>query len=449
MLDSNWKKFSSKVKVYLSDSQVFESTGIDKVLQVDLKEELANSNTNPLGVVSANTINLKLLDEDKRFVKNNKQSPYYGLINEGIKIEYFISVDDGVFEPAGIYFATDIKNNAVNGSYSTVNINGADIIQYIGNTPVNIIGIQRNITVKQYLEVIFQSVGLTSSQYNIDDSINKVLKYTYTLGVKLKDILNSIAQSYMCNIYVDREGVIQVVDLLELAKKNDKQFEFDGVINTFQTSLGTDLLDTYNSIRVNYSNPTLIRNDRLLSIDNIDIPAGTSELSEFTYVDNKKALGISYINIQAEDIDTTISINGVSATQNSIILKVTNPKENIVRGKIEVVGPSVNENSSVVERFISGVEVDRRKFIDVKAPLIQTDSYAIEYCNVILKYLSSDTSYVSLKTKGHPLLRLTDIVGVKSDLLEFEGTCIVSSIRLSLGSSYSCSINVLNSKALQ
>ena len=42
MLDSTWKKFTSKVKITFDGSHIYEATGSTKVMQVDLKEEMCN-----------------------------------------------------------------------------------------------------------------------------------------------------------------------------------------------------------------------------------------------------------------------------------------------------------------------------------------------------------------------------------------------------------------------
>jgi len=449
MLDSNWNKYSNKVRFTFNSGVVYEGVGTDEVLQVDIQRDLADNNTDPLGVVRSGTISIKLMDKDKKFVKNNKTSPYFGLLSEGFKIEWYISIDGGVFTKHGEYYATDIKNSSGNGGYNKVTINGADILQYIGNQPVNIVGIRRNQTVKDYLASIFNSVGLNASQYNIADTLTKTIKYTYTFGTKLKDVLNSVAKSYMCNIFVDGNGIIQVVDLLDLANKTTKRMDFDGVVNTFEVALGTDLLDTYNAVRLKYTNPTVVKGDTLLEISDFEIPAGTNELSEFTFSNNKKADKIEYVTIVPVESDVTISINNIRWTQDSIILNVTNPKETAIRAKIVVKGDCLIENTAVMERYISGIPVERRKYIEIDAKLIQSDSYAEEYCTIILHYLSADVSYLTLRTKGHPLLELADIVGVKSGLVDFDGTCILSSIKLSLGVSSTCNISVLNSAALR
>ena len=449
MLDSTWKKFTSKVKMTFDGSNTYEATGSTKVMQVDVKKELSNSNTDPLGVVSANTISVKLLDVAKEFIKGNTGSPYFGLLKEGFKIEYFIAIDDGAFNNAGVFYATDIKNTQNSSNYNTATISGADILQYIGNTPVNIVGVKQGQTVKQYFESIFANVGLNSGQYNVASTLTQTIKYTYAFGIKLKDILNSLAKSYMCNVYVDDNGVIQVVDLLALALLTTKNFEFDGNINTFETVLGTNLLDTYNSVKITYSNPTLIKSDKLLSVSNFDIPVGTTTLSEFVYGDGKKAVNLDYINLYNGVNDTLVTIDTISSTQNSVILTVTNSYTEPIKVSIDIYGGSINENNAVIEKYVTGISEDKRKYLEVEAKLIQTDSYASSYATVLLKYLSSDISYITLKTKGNPLLKLADIVGVTSDWLHFDGTCIISSIKLSLGSSYTCNITVLNSAALQ
>lgn len=450
MLDSSWKSFTSKVKITFDELTSYEGLGTDDIIQVDIKEELANNNIDPLGIVSANTISIKLIDRDNKFLKTNAGSPYYGKIKEGIKIEYFISIDGGAYNNCGVYYLTDINNSQSIGNYNTVTISGADIIQYLSNIPVNILGIKQNQTVKQYYESIFASVGLDISMYNVASTLNKIIKYTYSFGETFSVLLNSLSKSYRANVFVDRDGIIQVVDLDYLASLITRNFEFDGILNTFDISLGTNLLGTYNSVKITYCNPTIIKSEEIISISNLELAIGTSESSEYNYNDNKRALNIDNMYIVNNSDSTLLTIDDFEATQKSIKFVLTNNDDtNNKNADIHVFGGSLKENTSVLEKSVAGVDNEKKKYLEIKANLIQTESYAIEYVNKMLSYLSSDISYIDLKTKGNPLLRLADIVGVKSSWFGINTTGIISSIKLSMGSSYSCNISVLNSSALQ
>lgn len=152
MYERDWNGFTSKVVFTFEDGTVFEATGKDMIAQVDLDKKMSNNNNEkPFGNVNSNTIMIKLNDIDKLFVKTNKLSPYYGKLKEGFKIEFFLKIDDAEYERSGIFYNTDLTNSS---DRLNVSIKGADILQYIFNTPVNIVGVKQNQTVKQYLEDI-------------------------------------------------------------------------------------------------------------------------------------------------------------------------------------------------------------------------------------------------------------------------------------------------------
>ena len=449
MFNSDWVSKKSKVKITFEDGTVHESTGDDDIIQVDYDVEICKDNTDPIGVVSANRVYIKLKDSDKRFVKTNKESPYFGLLNDGFKIESFVSVDSGAYEPTGVYYATDLKNNTSNGGYNTVLIGGADILQYIGNVPVMVKMVYRNITVGDYLDKIFKSVGLSSDQYNIANTLTERIKYAYGFGIKLKDILNTISKSYMCNIYVDYNGVIQVIDLLDLARQDDIEFEFNGNDTTFKTEISNNLLDTYNAVRVKYSKPYEVEDVNLMTARDIEVPIGTLVLSNYNFSDGYKALSIKNISIKSEDEEAIVYVDSYTFNQNDITMEVVNESSSSKKVTIEVYGDSIVTNTANIEKKVAGITEDKLKYIEVESEMIQDETYADEYCDILLRYLSSDNAYVELEAKGHPLLPVGILVDVKSDILGFDATCILSRLSISSGLSYTCRVSAINVNALR
>lgn len=448
MLDSSWIKKITKVKLTFKNGKIFEAFGNDKITNVDTDMAMFDKGADSLFGVRSNKIWITLVDRENLFIKTNTLSEYYGYIEQGFKIEYYINVDDGGYVKCGEFYATDIPNSSSSKRSKLIEIQGADLLQYIGNSPVNILGIKKNITVKAFLEYIFKSVGLSSTRYNIDNTLDKELKYAYAYGVKLKDVLNDIAKSYECCIYIDEDGIIRVVDLPELAKKTVRDFDFDGDINVAETVLGTSLTTSYNAIRLNYSNPTEIPGYTLLSIDNIDIPPGTNTLSEFKYKDDNKASSIDYVTIKDVDGLVDVEINWISASQTRILVNVTNSSETNVKGSIIVRGTCIMENESVMQKYISNIDEDKRKYLEIHTKYIQDSYSANEYCDKILGFISADVNYVDIVGRANPLLKLGSIVGSKSNKLMFDSTCIVARIQRSVGSSVSFEITVLNSKSL-
>lgn len=448
MLNNNWLTKTSKIRLTFKNGSTYELEGDNKLINVSDDRAICNIDGSSLLGVRSNNIWITINDSNEHFIKNNIASPLYGLLDQGFKIEYFINVDNTGYVKTGEYFGTDVPNSSSSRRNNIIEIQGNGQLQYIGNFPVNILGVKRNIAVKQYLEYIFNSVGLTSDKYIIDDTLNRNIKYAYIYGDKLADVLNDIAIGNMCCIYEDEDGKIRVLDLLKLATKTTKDFVFDGNINTSETIFGTSLLKNWNSVRLNYSNPTDLKNDKLLDIKNIDIPVGTNVFSDFKYNDNKRALSIDFVTVKANEADVDLTYSSISATQSSIVLSVTNNNDDTVTGNIYVNGNSINDNPAVLERYISGIDINKRKYFEFSSRFIQSDSYAVESCNNILRFISADNNYVTIFPRSNPMLRLGSIVNSISNKLNYNGTCIVARIKRNIGAVISFEITVIDTNAL-
>lgn len=448
MINNEWKRYTSKVVFTFKNGRVYEATGENKIIQIDINKNTSKSDSySPFGIICSNTILIKLKDIEEVFVKTNTSSPYYGLIEQGFKIEYYIKVDNGEYERGGIYYCTDIENSSSSLRGDVINVEGADLLQYISNSPVNLKIIKKNITVKEYLAYIFESFGLTEGQYHIADTLNHNLKYGYSYGKQLKEILNDIARSYICNIYVDENGIIQVIDLKDLAKQTEKQFEFSGTLNVFETTLGIKMLSSYNAIKLNYVNPTDIENTKILSTSSLSILPGDSTLSEFTFGDEYRTLGIQSVSIKPEE-DMEMSVNWFEASQDRITVNVNNPAEDFKKASVDVFGKTIVENKVTLDKNAINVDKDKRKYLEVETSLIQDDDYAKEYVSLLVNFIMAETNYITVRCRVNPILKLGSIVSMRSDRLKFNSTCILTGVKLSLGKTDTFQIELLNCSAL-
>ncbi len=442
----SWFNVESKVVITLAPGLVHTAIGANgKIKSVNINENTANDSANPFGIVSANSINIELIDNEKLFNIRNISSPYYGYVKEGMKIEYYMSIDGGEFERAGIYYATSINSSSELGAINTVKISGADILQYIGNRPIGDIGIESNITVKQYLAKIFASAGLLEGEYVIDESLNKTVLYTYAVGSKYKDILNMIAQAFMCNIYVDRDGIIRCIDLSQLHLVTPT-FEFSGSSNLMSCKIGTDINSNYNAVKVNYINPTLSDMTELIRVDNIAIPPGEYTLS--SYKVNGQLFMIDYVKITSEDKTCDVEVIDIQATQSDISLTLNNNGGKGVIVSIIVIGACVNDNSAFVEKIVDGADINNLKYLELQSNMIQDKSHAEEYCTKLLNYITQPVPYVQLNTRNNPLLRLGTICTVKSAVLDSDIVGMVCAINLGISEVYTSEIKVLNIEAI-
>ena len=208
-------------------------------------------------------------------------------------------------------------------------------------------------------------------------------------------------------------------------------------------------LQLVNAVKIKYNNPTIEKNKNILSIDNFEIDTNTNITSNFKFSGNDKVLGIEYVTQYSDVVDSIVSIDTIESTQQSIKLQITNGNAFKMKISFNVYGIVVNSNEASIEKVVDGTPTDIIKYLEIDASMIQNDAYAETYRDVILKYLSTDVSFIEIKTKGNPLLRVGDIVNLNCGWLDFNGLCIVSNINFSVGVSCTCSIVLLNTAALQ
>ena len=447
MLDSNWNTYLSKVIIHFTDSLDFEITGEDKILQVSLKEELSNNTANPIGVVSANTISIKFIDTEKLFGRNNTASEYYGYAKEGLKLEYFISLDGGPFNRAGVYYITNFEVDTSNHIYNVVNVNAADMIQYLGNEPIKDVMIEEGSTVKDYLKSVLKGLGLNDSEINISETLDKPLKYNYSVGAKYKDILNSICQSYLCNIFIDRDGVVNCIDLVDRALETNYEMQFDSETNIFSTSIGDELLSNYNAVKVNFIEPTIGESEEVHKIENLEVGSGENVISRIVLPQDKKLNMVDYVAVINQEGDSKVEVSDITTYQSAIDLTLYN-HGNACKVNVTIYGFFLYDNKTYIELVKEGIDRKNIKFLEVNTDLIQDREYANQYASFILNYISHDMAYIKLRAKGNPLLGLGEVCSISSDVLDIDVLGILASSNISVSGGYSQELMFINCEAI-
>lgn len=437
MYEINWTKFISKVNIYLSNNTVVPFEGNGDIISASIKASLSDTNKEPLGLISCNTFNFKLMDRDNKFVTTNTESEYYGLFDEGTKVEYFVTVD-GTIKKKGVYYITDIKNSTGTNNISTVEFSCADRLMYILSRPLPKLAAHRNISVSAFIKELFAAEGIVPI---VDSNLNNIkIAYGFLVGNTYKDTLNMICQSFNIVIYCDDNGEVNV-KLLSTLKNNELVYEFNGVTGTlFKTTNNVDLKNSYNACKLDYIKPSIVKSNKLLSVNNISCIPGNSWTDEYSY-NGMKALALDYVIVTSED--DTCTLNSVSSDQGNIKIAITNRTDSNKDCSVDVYGRAIIENKASMTQIVAGADVSKIKYKTVNSEYIQNSSHARSLMTSVLTMLSSKMSYITVSAKGHPHLSIGDRVRVVSDLLSIDAEFIVNELNLSFGSSYTFNANLL------
>jgi hypothetical protein len=167
---------------------------------------------NPLGIITSGDITLYIMDAYNRLMKSNDDSPYYGYMGYGVEIQLEISYDDGVtYVDYGTYYSTGWDTDISDGYNDMTEITASDRLQYIGMQDIPKLPAYSGITAKELLVNLFTALGFQAGEYYIDPSLNLDIKFGITVGSKVRDVLNQIAQVLIARIRFNRYGVLEVI----------------------------------------------------------------------------------------------------------------------------------------------------------------------------------------------------------------------------------------------
>lgn len=449
MLNQNWNKFTSKVVLTFSDNSTYELFGQDTIQKVDISKEMFSINNDALGVVSTNTFRVYINDKQGIFTKNNVNSLLYGKLVTGFKVEYFIKMDDElIFNKVGTFFMSDITFSNVNSPIC--NIGCIDVFGYILNQDVsNSMLITKDILLKDYLISLFNSCGISNNNIIIDENINSiVIKYSASFGNKVKDILNLLCKSFSIVVYVDNDGNINVNKLSTLVTKVSN-IEIKSDSGLYKTTLGASLLNTYNGVALKWNRPIVYENESMLLIEKVTLKSGLNNLNNYKFNNEARLIGLKQVRISTEL--NGIEIDSVDCTQSLINLVVNNTTDVNANVNVEIFGDSLHENMIVNTKAANEelyVDKSKLKNYEIESRFIQTDEHAEQCLNASLKMLNCEDLYIDIVCKGNPLLSIGDTALLASTINNFENKCLINSVKMTLGTSYSCNLKLINSSGI-
>lgn len=395
---------SLKVRIHFNDSLYLDvfSNSTSYLLDLDIKSEFDNSPEFLIGELSSNLINIKLLNENDLFNPMNTESPYSEFIKEGIKLEVFSGV-----EPEGTFYVSSWQTPSVFGTRAIL-ITGVDRLQSLLNTPVNLLEFDSSSSVKVILEKILDSLGITSSEYDISADLDMILNYVVVRGANLSSVLNDISKAADCYIYVSKDNKIvakpkNIVGayLEKYSTDSDDTITNNGTVLDLNQFFGSTI--NCNRLKVNY---TLVEpsGTSQLKVIKLDLVPG---LNDFTAI----SIDSTIYDIDNIIINNDCIITNLKLMQSTMDISILNNTINNISVDVILYGRTLTMTDSfVIKDDVDDIVSRGLNELVVTSSLIQSKEYASELVDILWARSSYSVPYIKFN------LHLTNQSDLQRDL---------------------------------
>lgn len=440
-LKSDTRYITYKVLIYFDgeDNEPVDVT--EDCTNIDTVDEVSESNADvPFGSLSCNSLDIELINFDRKYTVSNPNSIYYKKLIADVKVElsFIIELLDGTTEEivGGTYYTSDWQCSTEN-SFATVPC--YDKLFKIASLPVKQFGVKKNISVSDAYKAIFEAAGIDEKEYKIIGDLYNTIPFLWVDG-DLGTNLKNISLTTGTNVYVDKYNTIVIKSIID--SSNTVYSLTDNEL--FVTKDANSYNSLYDSIEIKYNN-SLGAEDKELYNAKVQIDSGTStlvglELSEcpvylISSIIIKGGSNISIVKyvLNYDTIDITIQNNGYPIEADII-----------VQGKIITTTPkTIRQTSS---------EIVRNNCLSLELPLISTNTYVTNYANLLLELYSHYGSSLDLDLRAYPILEVNDIINIDSTFAKVNKTVCIQKISASYGKesiSYSITASLLKEKKIK
>lgn len=341
--------FSDNTELTIEDTLQNEQ----KLVNVHINEELNTETDIPVGVNSANVLDLEIDSKNNILVPENENSPYYGLMNNSAIIHMSIKEEDDesswTIRNFGTYYVTRWKSNITNDTPNRVKITAVGILGIISNKELPDVEYVDTTDIKSYVMDVLTHENQeldTNHKFNLSSNniiFNEfpVMQFSNLDTTSIGSFLNGISQCTLTSIYSDRTNNIKTDYLCD-----DQEEEAEYYINvmTGAENNSSNLVD-YDGVKVNYSLGTIKPTESLASLSNQSISGSFTfnniKLPEATY-------SIDRIEVTSKDSGVYIDVTEVKFNKNK--LKLTVEVEYPTTVDINVLGRELDSTTLVYER---------------------------------------------------------------------------------------------------
>lgn len=380
---------------YLISSSVLEET------QSDIKSYLGNTTSNEL--------DLSIYNDRRIFTPTNTDSPYYGKIVKGLKIESFVRAYTGVDSPwdsLGVFYVTSWVASAEG---LVVNITANDSLYRVLQSPQPSFAIRQNMTHKALFETYLTLFGANA---DVDSTLTQTLSYAYINSTSPKTFLTELALGAMSDCFCDRNDNVRVRSKIA---PRDLRATFTDNDQIISASISQSIDTGYDGSKVTCNSKQESSPAKVLSIKNAELESGTT-VYENVALTTSVLVRLSYISVVGLN---NIEIRNISATPSQISFDAYNASATQTLSDITVYGNTLETVSTVLAD--TGDEL-----LKLDSDYVQDLAYANEVKEFVDRIAANKIPTLTIKARGNPLLSLGDLIHIDSIRykLDYDGILI-------------------------
>lgn len=426
---------SSTYTVY-SDTRY--STDGNFIKQINFTLNEGNSNVNPLGISTSNSVTIQIYDMNDYLSPDNTKSPFFGKTVNGVKIELFISYDGATWSNYGVYYATSWSGAYSDGLHDLVSINAEDKLNTIGNMDLPELPAYANVEVGTLIADVMAGIGIPESGYSIDSSLNMTMNYGIVRGTKVREFLNNICQLLFARVIIDRDSIIRFIPALETYVESNEIHIGSEYTGTFQNKNNSNI--NYNKVAVKYLEAGNTSREQIFNDSSQVLAEGFNRITDISF--RFRALSIEQINVDYDATEEGAYISSIQykGFQNGIELGITVENGPINNCVISGEGMVVSTTEKKVEAYISNSTVIGGSTYEFDTQQMLTRSEANTILIKLQNYLSKIGRNVIMSGSAlTPKLYTGDKVVIENTGTMYDGTYKVVALSINFGEDYSLS----------
>lgn len=454
------KNVKTKIKFTFNNGETYELplVGVKNTdlttygTSISIKEKLYEPDSNNLiGNISCNSMSIELVSKDKLLISSNKNSKYYGMMNNTAIVDvYCTAVDDDNNEIyMGRYFVDSWENGTSNSNIYEVSISCVDLLNKIKNISLTDVELKRNITFKEYMITIIKKLNkqLPDSmkiKYNEEDlDIFNSSTHDWTMYYNnidrdnIEAVFNAISKASISYLWINRAGYFKTDCLLD-DNESEAVSSISGLTNLLSYEVQNGDIYNYSGLIVKYISSMSYEDCEVLNLDKFQLCAGINTIE--TTLNSNKVINIHNIEIRINDNPTE------SAKCISFQYYKNNIKMNIVStvgttdASIIIYGTKVNETYNNLTKYKD--ENNTSSTLEVENYILRKEDIET-YTDGMLQLMSMENGMIVATGFINPAIELDNIVMIIGKSLEIEGYYKVIGLEYTLGTNYRCKITLI------
>lgn len=414
---TNWNMEDVKLVIEVPGDEDYivttdDSKNSDRFISSASVNASENGSSNPFGICGSRSYNFSIADVDDLLSPTNSQSKYYGKIKTGSKVKvYLLDTETGEWLPDGTYYINSIQGGFSSGYCDEVSMSCKDRLDNIGSKANPKMPCLRNITVEDFVAYLMNPLA-KGTDWNIDPSLgSKVLLYGITVGEKVRDTLNALAQFLQARISTDRNDVIWIKDATKIYGKS-YTLPYD-IVNNAKNIY--DSSTDYSKITVTYNVDGFKVTDVLLNDNSYSFQTGSNmAINNIKFL--TKALSIQHIKLiyDRHRYKSTATIAAYTGHQDGLDGLVVNVEgEPIESCTLYVEGASIDKSTREEVKVLYAEDQGLTINLDIKYIIKQSEAQSL--VNSLSNLINKMNRQITIKTLASPHIDLGDEIVLEDD----------------------------------